>query len=65
MATACGIIHSGLDFSDQYDSNYELLKKIYLLKQLKFELKIGVNRFENTDVTYFNEELENQFKKTK
>ena len=58
-------ILSGIYFLNEYDPDYELKEKIDILKQLKYELKNNVNRFENVDIANFNNELENQFKKTK
>ena len=52
-------------FFNEYNPDYKLKEKIDMLKQLKNELKNGVNRFENIDVSNFNNELENQFKKLK
>ena len=51
--------------TNEYNPDYKLKEKIDMLKQLKNELKNGVNRFENIDVSNFNNELENQFKKMK
>ena len=51
--------------TNEYNPDYKLKEKIDMLKQLKNELKNGVNRFENIDVSNFNNELENQFKKVK
>lgn len=49
----------------KYNPDYKLKEKIDMLKQLKNELKNGVNRFEKIDVSDFDDELEKQFTKVK